>query len=159
MSHSKNYSIKRSVFEAANKVYTELSCERDRPVYLDALEAEFSRVNALHAERAPAIPVYYKGRKLPHTLTADFRLFGKAIVYVTVTNKVTNEAKTALYKRMLATAHPVGFILNFGKSEPDFCRLYVEAGLPGDRASGLAMPFDGEKAVREDGGRGDEGKL
>ena len=144
MSHTKNYRIKRSVFEAANKVWAELSCDHDKPVYLDALEAEFSRVACLHAERAPAIPVFYKGRKLQHTLTADFRLFGKAIVYVLVTNRVSRETKTVLYKRMLATAHPVGFILNFGKPEPDFCRLYIDSGLPGDRASGLERSFGGE---------------
>ena len=67
MSHSKNYSIKRSVFAAANRVWAELSCGHDKPVYMDALEAEFSRVGCLHAERAPAIPVYYKGKKLQHT--------------------------------------------------------------------------------------------
>ena len=121
---------------------------------MDALETEFSRVGCLHVERAPTIPVYYKGKKLPHTLTADFRLFGKAIVYVHVTNKVTKETKTALYKRMLDTTHPVGFILNFGKPEPDFCRLYAEADLPGDMGSGLVMPSGGEGAVRGNWGLG-----
>ena len=58
---------------------------------------------------------------------------------------------------MLATCHPVGFILNFGKSEPDFCRLYVDSGLPGDRGSRLVVPSGGEGAVLEDEGRRDEG--
>jgi GxxExxY protein len=122
---SKIHHITRHVYAAAQNVFAELGSGRDKTVYMDALEAEFIANPCTHAERSPAIPVFYKGRTLPHAIAADFRVFNKGIIYIVVAPKVSESFTHGLYKLLCATNHKVGILLNFGKAEPDFSRVYV----------------------------------
>ncbi len=123
---SKIHHITHHVYTAAQNVFAELGSGCDKIVYMDALATEFAADTCTHAERSPAIPVFYKGRILPHTIDADFRVFNKGIIYVVVANEVNESFKHGLYKLLCATNHKVGIILNFGKAEPDFSRVFVK---------------------------------
>jgi GxxExxY protein len=123
---SKIFHITHHVYTAAQNVFAELGYGCDKTVYMDALATEFAANPCTHAERSPAIPVFYKGRILPHTLAADYRVFNKGLVYVLVANEVSDSFKRGLYKLLRATNHNVGVILNFGKDTPDFSRVLVK---------------------------------
>ncbi|GHV20533.1 hypothetical protein FACS189494_04490 [Spirochaetia bacterium] len=125
MSSNKNYRVKSDIFKIANRVYSELSPACGKQVYMDALEAEFSAAGYFHAERNPSLPVFYKGKTLGHTTGADFRVFDRALVFVFVTGKIRAPERSAIYRRAVATGYDMVFILNFGKSEPEFFRVYV----------------------------------
>ncbi|GHV19316.1 hypothetical protein FACS189494_00550 [Spirochaetia bacterium] len=125
MSGNKNYRIKSDIFKVANRVYNGLSPACGKQVYMDALEAEFSAISCFNTERNPSLPVFYRGKTLGHATEADFRVFDKALVFVFVTGRIRAPERSAVYRRAVATGYDMVFILNFGKSEPEFFRVYV----------------------------------
>jgi GxxExxY protein len=118
--------ITHHVYAAAQNVFAELGSGCDKKLYIDALQAELAANPCTHAERSPSIPVLYKGRILRHCGSADFRVFGKGLVYIIVASEVSESFKCGLYKLLCATNHKVGIILNFGKEAPDFSRVFVK---------------------------------
>ncbi|GHU44859.1 hypothetical protein FACS1894190_16610 [Spirochaetia bacterium] len=125
MSSNKNYRVKSDIFKIANRVYNGLSPACGKQVYMDALEAEFSAAGYFHAERNPSLPVFYRGKTLGHTTCADFRVFDRALIFVFVTGKIRAPERSAVYKRAVATGYDMVFILNFGKNDPEFFRVYI----------------------------------
>jgi GxxExxY protein len=126
---SKIWHITHHVYDAAKTVFEELGPGCEKGIYMEALAAEFAANPCIHAEKSPAIPVFYKGRILPHTIDADFRVFNKGLVFIAVADEVSEPFRRGLYKLLCATNHKVGVILNFGKDELDFSRLYIKEEL------------------------------
>jgi GxxExxY protein len=129
MSLTKTGRLTHDVIACAKTVFARYGALREKDVYTEAMFTELSScpyINGL--ERNPQLAVFYKGRKLAHTVTADFKIVNNGdtgLVYVVVLKQVSRVFQAELIKLLSATKCKAATILNFGKEAPDFCRVYV----------------------------------
>ncbi|HEX7847325.1 MAG TPA: GxxExxY protein [Chitinophagaceae bacterium] len=92
-------------------------------IYKDAMEREFFE-NQLPYIRENELPVYYKGKTLPHKFRADFLLFDDIVVEVKSGEEgINNMAISQTLNYLKASGFRVGLIINFGKSKMEYTRL------------------------------------
>ncbi|GHU39736.1 hypothetical protein FACS1894190_05590 [Spirochaetia bacterium] len=132
MSVSKTGRLTHDVYACAGKVFAELGGGRDKQAYMEAVYAELSSSKYINGlERNPQLAVFYKGKQLAHTVSADFKIVyngNVGLVYVVVLKQVSASFQLGLIKMLSATKCKAAVILNFGKAAPDFSRVYVPEG-------------------------------
>jgi GxxExxY protein len=135
MSSSNASALTYNILKCAKKVFAELGGGCDKQLYTEALYTEFSSAGYIHGvERAPQLPVFYKGNKLHHTANADFKIEYKGntgLVYIVFLQEVTKPYQYTLKKLLTAVNCESAVILNFAKAEPDFSK--VHAGVMRDK--------------------------
>jgi GxxExxY protein len=126
MSNNAVYKLKRGVYTAAKAVFAELGGGLDKAAYVEALHAEFLSDPYSFAERAPKLPVIYKGSALEHTVTPDFRVRGKCLVYVFANPYIGESHRNNIHNLVTATGSAAGVILNFDREKLVYCGVSRE---------------------------------
>ncbi|GHU39169.1 hypothetical protein FACS1894190_02680 [Spirochaetia bacterium] len=129
MSATKTGRLTHDVFACAQKVFAELGSGGDLQAYKESLYAELSTCPYISGlERNPRLAVFYKGKQLAHTVSADFKIINRndiGLVYVVLLKQVSPSMQLEFIKLLYATGCKAAVILNFGKAAPDFSRVYV----------------------------------
>jgi GxxExxY protein len=102
-----------AIVGAAMEVYNELGHGFLEAVYQEALEMELTE-HKIPFESQKELHIYYKGRRLKKTYTADFLIIGKIIAEIKALHCLTSADEAQLLNYLKATGLEVGLLLNFG---------------------------------------------
>lgn len=100
------------VAAAAREVHAVLGGGLIEPIYQDALEVEFELRN-IPFGREVAIPLSYKGRRLPFAWRADFVCFGSLLVELKSLSLCGAEEAAQVRRYLWAGQFSGGVLLNF----------------------------------------------
>ncbi len=102
-----------AIVGAAMEVYNELGPGFLEAVYQEAMEMELA-ARGIPFESQKELHIYYKGRQLRKTYTADFLVVGKIIVEIKALDRLTSHEEAQLLNYLKATKLQVGVLINFG---------------------------------------------
>ncbi len=112
-----------AIVGAAMEVYNVLGSGFLEAVYQDALESELTS-REIPFESQKELAIFYKGRRLKKTYTADFLTFGQVIVEIKAIDRLTSGDEGQVLNYLSATGLQVGVLINFGaKSNLEWKRL------------------------------------
>ncbi len=100
------------ILGACFEVYKEKGCGFLEAVYQECLEIEFKKRNIPY-EAQKIIPLSYKGHSLKQIYKADFICFGKIILEIKATDRLTDKDRAQLLNYLNATGFEVGLSVNF----------------------------------------------
>ncbi|MCL2120496.1 MAG: GxxExxY protein [Planctomycetaceae bacterium] len=111
-----------AILGAAMRVHTELGRGFLESVYQDALEIELREQKIPHW-REMAIPVFYRGMKLPSFFVADFVCYESIIVELKALTELCGKEKAQVLNYLKATGYKRALLLNFGKDRLEYERI------------------------------------
>lgn len=110
------------IIGCALQVHRHLGCGFLERVYHAAFERELME-EAIPFVREPAIPILYKGRRLPLGYHADFVCFDEILVELKAEERLTDRHESQVINYLAAGAFSCGLLMNFGATSLQFQRL------------------------------------
>ncbi len=123
-----------TIVGAAMEVHKELGPGFLEAVYQEALEIEFA-LRGIPFESQKQLTIYYKGRPLKKTYSADFLAYGKVVGEIKALDRLTSREESQLLNYLKATGLEVGLLLNFGASSLEWKRM-IETQMVGPEDQG-----------------------
>ena len=111
-----------AVIGAAMEVHRHLGHGFLEAVYQEALAMEMT-ARGIPFEREVAVPVEYKGQRLPCSYRADFVCYGEVVLELKAVNRLTGADESQLINELKATGLHRGLLLNFGALDLEYKRL------------------------------------
>lgn len=102
-----------AIVGAAMEVYNVLGSGFLEAVYQEALAMELAARNIPREEQKELL-IFYKGRQLEKTYTADFIAFEKIIIEIKALERLTSREEAQLLNYLKATGLELGLVINFG---------------------------------------------
>lgn len=101
---------------AAYDVYNKMGSGFLEEIYRECLEIELAK-KKISCEREVAIPVFYDGVELQKKYRADLIINGELLVELKAVSALCPEHYGQLINYLHATQIPVGYLINFGKTD------------------------------------------
>ena len=98
---------------AAMNVYNALGHGFLEAVYQEALELEFIK-RGIPYEREKELKIFYDGKELRQTYTADFVCYGDIIVELKAVAHLDDSHRSQVFNYLKATGFKLGLLYNFG---------------------------------------------
>lgn len=102
-----------SVIGAGTEVHRRLGPGFLEPVYLEALELEFTE-RSIPYLREPELPILYRGHRLKAHYRPDFICYDSLIVESKALPRLSGTEEAQIINYLKASRFPVGLLLNFG---------------------------------------------
>ena len=93
-------------------------------VYQESLAIEFDMRNIPY-EREKKLTVFYKGKELSKTYSADFMCYNSIIVELKALSGLIGEHESQLLNYLKATGIKVGYLVNFGEKSLKYKRMIL----------------------------------
>ncbi len=122
-----------AIIGAAMEVHKELGPGFLEAIYQEALEIEFE-LRGIPFESQKELGVFYKGRRLKKTYTADFLDYGSIVIEIKTLDRLTSKEESQLLNYLKATGLEVGVLINFGTASLEWKRM-VKTPMRGDEKS------------------------
>ena len=111
-----------AIIGAAMEVHRQLGHGFLEAVYQEALAFELADRN-IPFEREVALPIAYKGRRMPCSYRADFVCFGEVVVELKALSQLTGVDEAQTINEMKATGLQRALLINFGAPSLEYKRL------------------------------------
>ncbi len=102
-----------AIIGAAMEVYNTLGPGFLEAVYQEAFAVEL-RSRTISFESQRVLEIFYKGRRLEKSYTADMIAYEKIIIEIKALDQLTTREESQLLNYLKATGHEVGVLINFG---------------------------------------------